>query len=193
MASILLVGIANGSFKTGSSLSTGPKDRVLAAKAPYSGPVVKDGPDLTQSLALPTNSIAAIFSSSSHWIPSATLLWKELDAPWMAAAESYSISRQHPVSLFFSSLNIYNKIHVHFHIKTGHNIYVALFLCFVVWILTSLFFYVLLFDLNVFFHFILFYFIFIFIFYNPMNLRDDKSLVRILTLWIIYIALTTSI
>ncbi|PWA37140.1 hypothetical protein CTI12_AA597030 [Artemisia annua] len=93
MASILLVGIANGSFKTGSSLSTGPKDRVLAANAPYSGPVVEDGPDLTPSLALPTNSIAAIFSSSSHIVRTLrdTPL-KELDVPQRAAAGSYTIS-----------------------------------------------------------------------------------------------------
>ncbi|PWA34137.1 hypothetical protein CTI12_AA622080 [Artemisia annua] len=93
MASILLVGIANGSFKTGSSLSTGPKDRVLAANAPYSGPVVEVGPDLTPSLALPTNSIAAIFSSSSHIVRTLrdTPL-KELDVPQRAAAGSYTIS-----------------------------------------------------------------------------------------------------
>ena len=65
MAAILLVGIANGSFKKGSSSSIGPKDRVLA-NSPYSGPIVEDGPDLKLSLALPTNSIKAIFSSSSH-------------------------------------------------------------------------------------------------------------------------------
>ena len=65
MAAILLVGIANGSFKTRSSSSIGPKDRVLA-NSPYSGPIVEDGPDLKLSLALPTNSIEAIFSSSSH-------------------------------------------------------------------------------------------------------------------------------
>ncbi|PWA70139.1 cytochrome P450 [Artemisia annua] len=39
MATIFLVGIANGSFKTGSSSSIGPKDRLLAANAPYSGPI----------------------------------------------------------------------------------------------------------------------------------------------------------
>ncbi|PWA92969.1 hypothetical protein CTI12_AA077090 [Artemisia annua] len=69
------------------------KDRVLAANAPYSGPVVEDGPDLTPSLALPTNSIAAIFSSSSHIVRTLrdTPL-KELDVPQRAAAGSYTIS-----------------------------------------------------------------------------------------------------
>ena len=66
MVAILLVGIANGSFKKGSSSSIGPKDRVLGANAPYSGPIFKDGPDLKLSLALLTNNIAARFSSSTH-------------------------------------------------------------------------------------------------------------------------------
>ena len=66
MAAMMFVGKANDCVKSGISLTTGPEYGALAANTRSLGPVLKDDPVLKLPLAMPTNNIEAIFSSSNE-------------------------------------------------------------------------------------------------------------------------------